>query len=87
MSDERRKYTPKLFLLTDDQVSFILDEAKRRDPREYKTPGATRAQSGVARDIIDFARKNQRLFLSFVATRGHATIPRDDPQNNTTPGT
>lgn len=85
MSDDRRKYTPKLFLLTDEQVVFILDEATRRDPRRYKSPGATRAQSGVARDLVDFARKHYPLFLTFVATHSqNATV--DNTEQPTTPG-
>ena len=86
MSDDRRKYTPKLFLLTDEQVAFILDEAQRRDPRRYNSPGATRAQSGVARDLVEFARKYHSLFLTFVATDSQNTTDGDVKHNNAAPG-
>ena len=86
MSDDRRKYTPKLFLLTDEQVAFILDEAQRRDPRRYNSPGATRAQSGVARDLVEFARKNYPLFLTLVATDSQNTTDGDVKHNNAAPG-
>lgn len=62
----RKKYTPKLFLLTSTQVAFIASEATKRDPAIFGVRGAT--QNQVARDVVDFARANPRLFAAFVAT-------------------
>lgn len=86
MSGSRRKYLRKAFFLTLDQVHFIEGEAQRRDPRRYKSPGATRAQSGVARDVVDFARMHYPLFLAFVATDSQNATSGDGVQNNAAPG-
>lgn len=86
MSGSRRKYLRKSFFLTINQVHFIEGEAQRRDPRRYNSPGATRAQSGVARDLVEFARKNYPLFLTFVATDSQNTTDGDAEHNNAAPG-
>lgn len=69
MSESRRKYTPKLFMLTDAQIAFIASEAELRDPAIFGKRGAS--QNQVARDVVDFARANPILFASFVATCNH----------------
>lgn len=69
MSESRKKYTPKLFMLTEAQIAFIASEAATRDPALFGVYGAS--QNQVARDVVDFARANPILFASFVATRNH----------------
>ena len=78
MSESKRKYTPKLFMLTDAQAAFIVAEAERRDPARYGTRGVTRSQSPVMRDIVDFAIAFHPLFLHFVANRGESTASGND---------
>ena len=66
MSESRRLFNPRLFLITNEQDAFIRDEAVRRNPAKR----GGREQNGVVRDVLDFAIANHPLFLSWLATRG-----------------
>lgn len=81
MSESRRKFVPKLFLLTEDQAAFIVAEAERRDAARYGVRRVTRLQNSVVRDVVEFARKNQPLFLTFIATNGQKTTSGNAEQN------
>jgi hypothetical protein len=66
MKESRKKYDPKLFYLAPQHIDHIESEAKQRNPDN----DGRREQSGVVRDIIDFAIAHHPLFLSWIATRG-----------------
>jgi len=80
VSESRRKFVPKLFLLTEDQAAFIVAEAERRDAARYGVRRVTRLQNSVARDVVEFARKNYPLFLTFVATDSHSATAGNTEQ-------
>ena len=72
MENPGQKVTPKLFMLSQENIAFVATEADKRDPKRYGKRGQSRAQSSVVRDALDFTKEHYSLFMAYLASRGNA---------------